>query len=247
MDHYNTFRRLHHRERPFILANVWNVQSALVMEQNGFEAIGTSSGAIAHSLGYQDGEDISFDELLYVVQRISSNVQVPLTVDMERGYAMDEKRLTDNIQRLIDAHVVGINIEDTQGEAIYLKKLYTIRDYLEKSNQKLFVNARTDGFLKKLDKPLKLTIRRAEMYRDAGADGLFVTGLSDLALIKEIAASIPLPLNVIGNSKLLSIGDLTDCGVKRVSMAGTLYKVVYGYLGKLAKEIMDRRTFESLY
>ena len=87
--------------------------------------------------------------------------------------------LTDNIEQLIDAGVAGINLEDAQGEDIYLKKLEAIKNHLEKTNQKLFINARTDGFLQKLDSPLELTIKRAKLYQDAGADGLFVTAVAD--------------------------------------------------------------------
>ena len=154
MNNYETFYQLHHNEQPFILANAWNVKSAQIIEQNGYDAIGTSSGAISDSLGYDDGEKIPFNELLYVVKRITANVNIPVSVDFERGYTDNLDELTDNIQKLIDAGVVGINIEDAQGEEIYLKKLYAIKNYLEKTNQQLFINARTDGFLQKLDSPL---------------------------------------------------------------------------------------------
>jgi len=198
MNNYETFYQLHHRDTPLILANAWNVKSAQLIEQNGFDAIGTSSGAISNSMGYEDGEKIPFKELLYIVQRITANVKIPVSVDLERGYTDSLNDLTDNIEKLIDAGVVGINIEDSQGEEIYLKKLSAIKNSLEKNNQKLFINARTDGFLQKLDSPLELTIKRAKLYNDAGVDGLFVTAVADSLVIKEIALSTSLPLNIVG-------------------------------------------------
>ncbi|MDQ6762652.1 MAG: isocitrate lyase/phosphoenolpyruvate mutase family protein [Bacteroidota bacterium] len=243
MNNYETFYQLHHNEQPFILANAWNVKSAKIIEQNGYDAIGTSSGAISDSLGYADGEKIPFTELLYIVQRITANVSIPVSVDFERGYTDNLDELTDNIQKLVDAGAVGINIEDAQGEELYLKKLYAIKNHLEKANQKLFINARTDGFLQKLDSPLALTINRANSYQEASADGLFVTGVADATIIKEIASSVSLPLNIVGTPKLSSIKMLADCGVKRISMAVFLYRAAYNQLDKIAKEVKVQGCF----
>jgi 2-methylisocitrate lyase-like PEP mutase family enzyme len=247
MSHYETFFRLHHRETPFILANAWNVKSAQIIEQIGYDAIGTSSGAISNSLGYEDGEKMPFSELLYIIQRIKASINIPLTVDLERGYTDNIKNLTENIERLIDVGVVGINIEDAQGEEIYLKKLYAIKNYVEKRKQKLFINARTDGFLQKLNSPLELTIKRAKLYQDTGADGLFITAISDPVVIKEIASSITLPLNVVGTPQMASVEALAKCGVKRISMAVFLYKATYTQLEILTKKVKTEQSFETLF
>ena len=247
MGNYETFYQLHHRETPLLLANAWNVKSAQVIEQNGFDAIATSSGAISNSLGYEDGEKMPFSELLYIVQRIKASTNIPLSVDLERGYTDHQQELTENIQRLVDLGIAGINLEDSQGEELYLKKLHSIKNYLEKSNQKLFINARTDGFLLKVDAPLETTIRRAKLYQDAGADGLFVTGISDTATIKEIASSTTLPLNVVGTPKLSSIQVLWEYGVRRISMAAFLYRASYHHLDKLIKEVNAQQSFEPLF
>src|ERR1700712_2377566 len=105
MSHYETFYQLHQQNKPLIIANVWNVKGAQIIEQNGYEAIATSSGAIANSLGYEDGEKIPFSELLYIVQRIRSCTNIPLSVDFEKGYTDNLSDLTDNIQRLVDIGV----------------------------------------------------------------------------------------------------------------------------------------------
>jgi len=247
MNNYEKFFQLHHQEKPLIIANAWNVKSAQIIENNGYAAIATSSGAIADSLGYADGEKIPFSELLYVVQRIISSTNIPLSIDLERGYADDLAGLKDNIQKLIDIGIAGINLEDAQGEEIYLKKLNSVKNYLTKNNQKLFINARTDGFLQKLESPLETTLKRAKLYEDAGADGLFVTGVQDIALVKEITSSVTLPINVVGVPNLSSIEALSKGGVKRISMAVLLYKATYNQLEKVIKDIKTEQSFAPLY
>jgi 2-methylisocitrate lyase-like PEP mutase family enzyme len=247
MNNYEKFVQLHHQSAPFIIANAWNVKSARLIEDNGYNAIATSSGAIANSLGYEDGEKIPFNELLYIVQRISSCTHIPLSVDFERGYTNDLAALNDNIQKLIDVGVVGINLEDAQGEEIYLKKLSSIKSYLVKTNQQLFINARTDGFLQKIDSPLERTLERAKLYKEAGADGLFVTGVQETSIIKEITAAVSLPVNIVGTPKLSAVKTLADCGVKRISMAVFLYNATYKQLEKVVREIEAEQSFAPLF
>jgi 2-methylisocitrate lyase-like PEP mutase family enzyme len=247
MSHYETFYQLHQQNKPLIIANAWNVRSAQIIEANGYEAIATSSGAIAGSLGYGDGEKIPFAELLYIVQRIKASTNIPLSVDFEKGYTDNLDQLNDHVQRLIDAGVAGINLEDAQGEDIYLKKLSSIKNYLAKHNQQLFINARTDGFLLKLDSPLETTLRRARLYQQAGADGLFVTAVRDAVTIKTITAATPLPVNVVGVPGLSSVEVLSDCGVRRISMAVLLYKTTYQHAENVVKAIKEGQSFEPLY
>ena len=217
MNNYEKFFQLHHQKEPFIIANAWNAKSAQIIENNEYDAIATSSA------------------------------NIPLSVDLERGYADNLAELNDNIQKLIDIGVVGINLEDAQGEEINLKKLNSIKNYLTKNNQKLFINARTDGFLQKLESPLERTLKRAKLYEDAGADGLFVTGVQDIALIKEITSSVTLPVNVAGVPKLSSIEALAKCGVRRISMAVFLYKATYNQLEKVVRDIKTEQSFAPLY
>jgi len=246
MSQYEKFHQLHHQQGPFLLANAWNAKSAQLIEAAGFAAIGTSSGAIANSLGYEDGEKIPFGELLYIVQRIKASTCISLSVDMERGYGDDPNVLTDNIQKLIDCGISGINIEDAQGEEVYLRKLECIKNHLIKTNQSLFINARTDVFLQKLPSPLETVIKRAQRYQHAGADGLFVTGVSDAAFIKEIIASTSLPLNMVGSPNL-SVETLTSLGVKRISMAVFLYRATYNQLEKISRNIKAEKSFSPLF
>jgi 2-methylisocitrate lyase-like PEP mutase family enzyme len=247
MNNYENFMGLHHQQKPLVVANAWNVKSARLIEAQGFAAIATSSGAIADSLGYADGEKIPFSELLYVIGRIAACTTIPLSVDLERGYTDDLEELNGHIQQLIDLGVAGINLEDTQGEDIYLKKLMSVKSYLTKTNQKLFINARTDVFLQKLESPLETTLKRARLYADGGADGLFVTGVPDLSLVREITASVTLPVNVVAVPKLGSIQTLAANGVKRISMAVFLYRATYGHLEKLVQAVQTEQSLAPLY
>jgi len=247
MNTYEKFLQLHHQKEPLLIANAWNVKSARVIEKNGYDAIGTSSGAISDSLGYADGENIPFTELLYILQRIRASISIPLSVDLERGYTDNLTQLNENIQKLLDIGVAGINLEDAQGEDLYLKKLTSIKNYLEKSGQKLFINARIDAFLLKLPSPLETTLKRAQLYQNAGADGLFVTGIQDTDIIKKITSATPLPVNVVGVPNLSSIDTLAECGIRRISMAVFLYRSTYNHMESIAKKIRSENSLAPLF
>lgn len=247
MNQYQIFYDLHHQAQPLLLANAWNVRSAQMIEMAGFNAIATSSGAIANSLGYSDGEQIPFEELLYIIERIKVNTNIPLSVDLERGYTNDLNELNLYIQKLIDIGVVGINLEDNQGEDVFLEKLQSITKYLTQTDQKLFINARIDAFVQKLDNPIETTFHRAELYKDAGADSLFVIGLKDLETVKKIVDAVPLPVNVVGVPSLSSVEELNSLGVKRISMAGILYSTGYEKIGTLVNAIKKENSLSILY
>lgn len=246
MTQYEKFRQLHFQQQPLLLGNVWNPASAQWLESAGFQAIGTSSGAVASSLGYMDGEKIPFEELLYLVRRIKASTSIPLSVDMERGYTDDLAALTDYIQTLIDAGIAGINLEDAQGEDIYLRKLESIRNHLGKTNQQLFINARTDAYLQKMPAALEVVIRRAQRYQDAGADGLFVTAVPGAEAFREITATTSLPVNIVASPRL-PVEVLSKSGVKRISMAVTLFRMTYNQLEKTARQVISNQSFSPLF
>ncbi|WP_345952852.1 isocitrate lyase/phosphoenolpyruvate mutase family protein [Mucilaginibacter sp. PAMB04168] len=247
MTSYQTFYQLHYQSNPFLLANAWNAKSAQLIEATGFPAIGTSSGAIADSLGYADGEKIPFKELLYIIQRIKAATTIPLSVDFERGYTNDLSVINDHIQQLLDLGVAGINLEDAEGESVYLRKLESIKNYLARTGQQLFINARTDAFLQKLPEPFETVIRRAKLYRDAGADGLFVTGIGDPAVISAITSAVSLPVNIVGGPNLATVESLAKAGIKRISMAVFVYRATYQNLEKAIKSVNTSQTLIPLF
>ncbi len=247
MSNYEIFHQLHHQNKPLILANAWNVKSAQLFEKNGYKAIATSSAAIANSLGYEDGEQISFAEMLYVVQRIISCINIPLTVDMETGYSNNISEVITNIQKLHDAGVAGINIEDSEGKDLFIKKLSSIKDHLAKNNMQLFINARTDSFLLNVPSPLEKTLERLKPYEAAGADGIFIPFISDKDAIKKVTAATRLPVNVLCMPNLTSFEDLAECGVQRISMGNFLFKAHYNHLEMLIKNINGQQSFAPLF
>ncbi|WP_185111109.1 isocitrate lyase/phosphoenolpyruvate mutase family protein, partial [Chryseobacterium contaminans] len=108
-----SFKKLHQEEEPLLLGNVWNVQSAKVYQKSGYKALATSSSAVAMSLGYEDGEQMSFEEYFYMIKRIKASVSIPLSVDLEGGYGNTSEIVVSNIIKLLDIGIAGINLEDT--------------------------------------------------------------------------------------------------------------------------------------
>ncbi|MCJ8299839.1 MAG: isocitrate lyase/phosphoenolpyruvate mutase family protein, partial [Pseudomonadales bacterium] len=176
------FNVLHQQATPLMICNVWDVASSLTAEKLGFIAIGTSSAAIASMLGYEDGEEIAFEELLFIVKRILSCSKLPLTVDIEAGYSQDPLLTAAYIKTLAEVGVVGINIEDSRvtdtrkliDANSFAGYLSAIKGQLVKDKIDIFMNVRTDTFLLGKENALAETQKRARLYEMAGADGLFV-------------------------------------------------------------------------
>ncbi len=170
---FEKFVELHKSKDPLLLGNVWNVQSAKVFEKLKFKAIGTSSAAIASSLGYKDGEEISFEEYFYIVKRISEFTNLPLSVDIESGYGNEVGTVVSNIKRLAETGVAGINIEDSVVRNsvrsilpadVFAEKLKQICKKLEQEKVKIFVNVRTDTYLLNVEDKLNETKKRNHLY-----------------------------------------------------------------------------------
>lgn len=150
MSTYATFKQLHEQPEALLLGNAWNAHSARQLEKKGFKAIGTSRTALSHALGYEDGDGMTFAELLYTVKRIVASVNIPVSADIEFGYSATVAGLLENIDQLHNAGVAGINIEDsvvTAGRQLiaadtFCRKLDAIRNHCIKNNIQLFVNAR---------------------------------------------------------------------------------------------------------
>lgn len=256
MNNYDNFLQLHHQKELFLLGNAWNVQSARILQQNGCKAIGTSSAAIANMLGYEDGENIPFDELLFVIKRILSAVNIPVSADIESGYSNDANKVVENIERLTDIGVVGINLEDSNKKngkieltdaGAFAKKINQIKNSLEKKNVKLFLNARTDAFLLKMPNSLEITLQRIKMYESAGADGIFVPFIIDPKEIAAVTSSSLLPLNVLSMPGLSSFTALSALGVKRVSMGSSFFRAVYKHADALTKQVFQQQAVAPFF
>src|ERR1051326_2616860 len=183
-----TFRALHESDDILILPNAWDAGSAKVIENAGAKAIATSSAGVAWALGYPDGDVLPPRLLADFTTRITDVIHVPLSVDFEGGYTKNPAKIGENLKPIIDAGAVGINIEDGEGTPELLaKKIETARKTAESAGVNLFINARTDVYLQEIGSPesrVGETIYRAARYRDAGADGIFVPGLSEPSAIR---------------------------------------------------------------
>ncbi len=219
----DTFRRLHAGPDLLILPNAWDAGSARIIETLGAPAVATTSAGVCWSHGYADGHHLPVDFLITTVREITRVISIPLTCDFEGGYADDPATVGENVARIIDAGAVGINIEDGREAADLLAaKIAAVRKAADRAGVPLFINARTDVYLKRLVEPeamVETVLARAALYREAGADGLFAAGVVLPGDIATIAAGCGLPLNVMARRGLPKGPELQALGARRVSSA----------------------------
>ena len=218
---------LHVKGNPLILYNAWDAGSAKAIASAGSAVIATGSWAVAAAQGYEDGESIPLSLVEQIAARIVGAVEVPVTVDVEGGYSDDPHACAENVARLVDHGVVGINFEDriVSGTGLYgieaqCKRITAIRRMAEARGIPLFINARTDLFFDAGVAPMDQLAdarERATAYAEAGASGFFVPGLVDLQAIAALCDKIELPLNVMTMPGLPDVRALADAGVARIS------------------------------
>jgi 2-methylisocitrate lyase-like PEP mutase family enzyme len=231
------FRRLH-QQGLLVLANVWDAGSARLFESLGARALATTSAGVAWSHGYADGDELPVPLLLATVADIVRRAKVPLSVDVEGGYSSDLAAVGETVGAVAAAGAVGINIEDGAGTPDLLcAKIESAKRASLKRGVDLFVNARTDVYLRSLVAPerqVEETLARAERYRAAGADGIFVPGVVDGATIRTIAAGVKLPLNVLARPGLPPAAELQALGARRLSAGSGITQAAYGRMASLA-------------
>ncbi|WP_395335996.1 isocitrate lyase/phosphoenolpyruvate mutase family protein [Novosphingobium sp. BL-8H] len=241
------FAALHERSgQPLVLTNVWDAGSAKAVTEAGAEAIATSSWAIAASLGHADGELLTFDTLAVTVRQITATASAPVTVDFERGYAESSALAADNLDRLLEAGIVGINVEDglpgttaCRPSADQSQRIAALRSRAEQRGIPLFINARTDLFLNSDSAAHPGFIAeakdRARDYKAAGASGLFVPGLLDPELIADICGAVGLPVNIMVTDLQASLTPFAQSGVRRISRGPAPYLAAMSHLGRIAQ------------
>jgi 2-methylisocitrate lyase-like PEP mutase family enzyme len=229
------FAELHVKGTPVVLYNTWDAGSAKAVAQAGAQAIATSSWAVAEAHGYRDGEDIPIAFATTIVERVVASVDVPVTADFEGGYTDDDASLADNVSRLLETGVVGINFEDrvVKGSGLYdaerqATRIAVIRREADEKGVALFINARTDLFLGQGNEPSAVfedAVNRSKAYADAGASGFFVPGLQEEELIARICDEAALPVNVMTTDGVPDNHRLAEVGVARISYGATPYLV----------------------
>jgi 2-methylisocitrate lyase-like PEP mutase family enzyme len=248
-DRASAFHALHQRGT-FVLPNAWDAASARVFELAGAPAVATTSSGLAASLGYPDGERIPCALLLGAVRRITAPVDVPVSVDFERGYAERPDEVAANVQAVIDAGGIGINLEDgMQDPAVLVAKIAAIRALPAARELGFFVNARTDVFLRGTGDPAELVaeaIRRFQAYEAARADGLFAPGIAAPEMIASIVRAVRLPLNVMAFEGVPSVPELGRLGVRRVSVGSGPMRASLALTRRVAEELLRDGTYGFL-
>lgn len=241
------FHSLHVKGDPVVLYNIWDAGSADTVAKAGAKALATGSWPVAVAQGYGDGHKIPMQDALANAKRIVDGTDLPVTLDFEGGYAVDEAGLKVNIAQALETGVIGFNFEDQiiGGEGLHdvasqAKRVGAVRFAIDASGVDAYLNARTDLFLK--SKPdahashLDDAIERAKAYEDAGASGFFAPALLDEGLIEKLCASTKLPVNIIAIPGCPPKAKLAELGVARISYGPVPYRKMIAALGEAAKE-----------
>lgn len=248
------FLDLHTAGRLLVLPNAWDAGSARIFEQAGFQALGTTSAGIALSLGYPDGERVSRAEMLEAVRRIVTAVEIPVTADLEAGYGPTVNDAVETARAAIASGAVGMNFEDSTPDdrlvevAPQVERIRAIKNVAEDHGIAFVLNARTDVFLLKIGDPagrFDEAVRRANAYREAGADCLFVPGLADGETIGRLVRAIRGPLNVLAVRGTPPTAELERLGVARVSVGGGPMRAALTLTLRIARELAEQGTYSG--
>lgn len=247
-------RALHVPGRPLVLANAWDAVTARIVEEAGAPAVATTSAGLAWAQGVADGDRLERDDALAAVARITAVVRVPVSADIENGYASDAEGVGDTVRAVLAAGAVGVNIEDAlYGEgagplrpvAEQAERVAGARGAADAAGVPLFVNARIDTFLRGAG-GVEETLERAAAFLAAGADGVFVPGVTEPTTVKALVEGIDAPLNILVGPGAPSVGELAALGVARISAGSSIAAAAHGLVRRAARELLDTGTYETL-
>jgi 2-methylisocitrate lyase-like PEP mutase family enzyme len=247
------FRSLHVPGTPLVLPNAWDLTSARMVEDAGAAAVATTSAGLSWALGAADGDRLDRERALDAVGRIAAVVGVPVSADIESGYARDAGGVADTVRAVLAAGAVGVNIEDALyggGEPLravgeQAERIAAAREAADAAGVPLFVNARIDTFLRGAG-GVDLTLERAAAFLAAGADGIFVPGAVDPGTVKLLADAIDAPLNVMAGPGAPSVAELAALGVARVSVGSGIAQAAHALVRRAARELLDAGTYDAL-
>jgi len=253
------FASLHRPGDPLLLANAWDVASAVAIAAAGAKAIATTSAGLAWSLGVPDGADLGAERAAAVISRIAAAVSLPVSADIEAGYGDSPGDVAATVGAVVEAGAVGVNLEDRRdgsslfGPSEQADRLAAARAAAATltsvpGGPAVWINARTDVFLtgaySSTSAGVAAALERAAAYQAAGADSLFVPGLVDLAAIAELAAG-PLPVTVMAWPGAPTVAELTAAGAVRISLGSAIAQAAYGVATRAAAELFTAGTYNS--
>ncbi|MBV1864742.1 MAG: isocitrate lyase/phosphoenolpyruvate mutase family protein [Rhodobacteraceae bacterium] len=236
------FRDLHVKGDPVILFNIWDPGSAKIVQEAGSKALATGSLPVALAHGFEDGEKMQLELVLDNLRRIIGVASVPVSVDLESGYGTAPETVAETVSQAVDVGAIGFNFEDQVigGAGIYPLEEQVLRVAAARSTAgAAFLNARTDMFLKAPVEShdaamLDQAIERAKAFEQAGADGFFIPGLADEALIETLCEQVALPVNIIALPHMPDSKTLARLGVARISYGPVAYRRMAAWLGEQA-------------
>jgi 2-methylisocitrate lyase-like PEP mutase family enzyme len=249
--HGADFLALHARSDPFVLPNVWDPGSAKLMAQAGFPALATTSAGIAFSAGLPDDGRIGRDVMLDRIAAIAGAVDLPVSADVESGYAHDAEGVATTIRGVDDAGAIGANVEDSDpahpgslfATELAADRVLAARAAADETGAPFTLNARIDCYLLGTPDPFAETVDRAPAYVAAGADCIFVPGVADAPVVGRLAEAIDAPLNVVAGltGDPLTVEEYGRLGVRRVSIGGSLTRAALTLVRRAAQEMLDGR------
>jgi 2-methylisocitrate lyase-like PEP mutase family enzyme len=253
------FLKLHNGPQILLLPNAWDVVTAKIYEQLGFNAIGTTSAGIAATLGYPDGEVMTLDENISVVKRIVEKTSLPVSADIEAGYSSNIEGAVKAAEAAIEIGAVGVNLEDSTGNnnnpffdvSEIVERIKAIRSMAETRGIYLVINLRTDVYMlgkENHNEKFRHTVERANIYREAGADCIFVPDMGDFneKIIKELVNEINAPLNIIAADNIPPVKKLEEIGVARLSFGPRPMRAMLSLLCRIKKELIEKGTYEIM-
>ncbi|CAN5322429.1 isocitrate lyase/phosphoenolpyruvate mutase family protein [soil metagenome] len=243
------FHKLHHSGKMLVFPNIWDSLGAILLEELNYPAVATASASVAFANGYKDGENIPFDYFLTVLTRIVNSVTIPVTADIESGYAYNEKQLEKNIKELIATGIVGINIEDTDKKTksllpseIQCDRIRSIKNISMEMGVPLFINARTDVYIhgnEPAESKLKKTIERGLAYKSAGADCFFPIAMRKEEEIKAVIQHLQMPVNILLLPGVPELSKLDEIGITRVSLGPGFLKIAIKAMKDMAVKLKN--------
>ncbi len=247
----NVLKSLHVKGDPLILFNIWDAGSAKALQEIGAKAIATGSWSVAAAHGFEDREKLPFDLVLANLKRMIASVDLPVTLDFEGGYGKSPTELKNTVTKVIEAGAVGINFEDqiVGGEGLYsiddqCARIKAVREVAEQTSIPIFINARTDIFLKAdpashNDNHLEEAIRRASAYAESGGTGFFAPGLRNAKYIKKLCELSPIPVNILVLPDVPSSKQLAELGVARISYGPRPYRQMIEALKEAGRKALS--------
>ncbi len=244
-----TFRALHAGPDLLVLPNAWDAGSARVIEAAGAKAIATSSAAVAWAHGYPDGQYMPFDGVVATVAEMVRIVRVPVSADIESGFGDTAESAAESISRILDAGAVGVNIEDgTDNPELLCAKIERAKKVAARKGIDLWINARIDIYIRNLatgGAAFEESVRRATLYKAAGADSIFVPFV-DPAVIGRMVPEVELPFNVLAWPGVPNAAALKELGVRRLSAGGGISRAAYNHAFTAAPAFLASGAVETL-